>query len=118
VQIEKLSPFFTSTTAKVVIAGVAVVSAATIVLASGIIDWLACESEGSAACDRQSLAHAQVIVGWIAAGVLLVSGALQFWRRGVVAAIALVFAAASVVTWALMADAAVHGWDDLKFFPF
>ncbi len=88
-----------------------------VVLSAGLIDWLACESGSSAACDRQPLAHAQDIVGWAAAGALLAAGALQFWRSRGVALTALALAAAMLLVWALMADAAVHGWDDLKLLP-
>jgi hypothetical protein len=116
-RIEKPSSILASRSARFAIFVVTAAAAAAIVLAAGTLDWLACESEPSAACDRQALAHTQFVVGWAAAGVLLTAGTLQFWRNRVVAAIAFLLAAATVVTWALLADAAVHGWDDLKFFP-
>jgi hypothetical protein len=38
------------------------------------------------------------------------------WRRVAVATFTL--AVGTYLTWAVVADAAVHGWDDLKLFPF
>jgi len=101
-----------------VILVIAVGATTAIVLSAGIIDWLACESGPSAACDRQSLAHAQYVTGWVAAGALVTAAALQFWRSRATAVSALALATAIVIVWALMADAAVHGWDDLKLLPF
>jgi uncharacterized membrane protein len=118
VQMERPNAIFASRAARVAIFVIAAVAAAAVALAAGLFDWLSCESGPSAACDRRSLAHAQLIVGWVAAGVALGAGALELWRGRVLATIALVLAVATVVFWALLADAAVHGWDDLKVFPF
>jgi hypothetical protein len=87
------------------------------VLVGGLVDLLACENEGTPACARQDLASAQfklAILGLIPASVLVLA-ALLGKRRLAVAAV--VVAVPLYLVWALLLDAAVHGWDDLKLLP-
>jgi hypothetical protein len=83
-----------------------------------VLDWLTCESGPSEACDRKDLARLQL---QIAVAGLVPSLAFAFawiggWRR--VAVATFILAVGAYLTWAVVADAAVHGWGDLKFFPF
>jgi hypothetical protein len=87
------------------------------VLVGGAASWLACENEGTPACARQDLASAQftlAILGLIPSFVLVLA-ALLGKRRLAIAAVAL--GVPLYLAWALLLDAAVHGWDDLKLFP-
>jgi hypothetical protein len=79
------------------------------------IQFVACDELGpSEACDRQQLANIQLGVALVA----LVPGSIFVWhvwrkqRRRALVSGALVFVA--YFTWALLADAAVHGWDELR----
>jgi len=86
--------------------------------AAGLIDWLACDVEPSEACERHELARLQL--GVAAAGAIpsiVVAGALVA-RKRLAGVLALVLAVLFYGTWAVLADAAVHGWDDLKLIPF
>lgn len=86
-------------------------------LVAGVVDWLACENEGTPACDRQDLAFAQymlALVGLVPAVVLVVAAALRTRR---LAALALAIGVPLYIVWAILLDAAVHGWDDLKLAP-
>jgi hypothetical protein len=87
-----------------------------VVLLAGAIDWLACESEGSEACGRQNLARAQlyVAVAGLVPALLLV---VDTWRGSRRAVAWLVLGVAVYAVWGLLADAAVHGWDDLVLVP-
>ena len=80
------------------------------------IQWLACESGPSLACDRKELADAQLAVAVAGLAPLLLL-AWASWRGQRYAWIWLAVAALTYLAWALLADAAVHGWDDLRFFP-
>jgi hypothetical protein len=85
---------------------------------AAVLDWLACESGGSEACDRTELAQLQLqiaVVG-LAPSMAFAVAWIGGWRRVAVATFGL--AVGTYLTWAVVADAAVHGWDDLKFFPF
>jgi hypothetical protein len=87
------------------------------VLVGGATSWLACENEGTPACARQGLASAQfalAIVGLVPAFVLLLATLLGKRRIGIAVA---VLGVAVYSAWALLLDAAVHGWDDLKLLP-
>ena len=87
------------------------------VLVAGAVDWLACENEGTPACSRQELASTQLtvaLVGLVPAVALLVAVAL---RRRRLAWLTLALGVAVYLTWALLVDAAVHGWDDLRLVP-
>jgi hypothetical protein len=87
------------------------------VLAGYAVNWLACENQGTPACARQDLALAQfqlALVGLIPAFVLVFAVVLRK-RRVAVAAVAL--GVTLYLTWALLLDAAVHGWDDLTLLP-
>jgi hypothetical protein len=87
------------------------------VLVAGTWDWLACENEGTEACRRQDLASAQfelAIVGLVPALVLVVAAALGKRR---LAAFALAVGVPLYVAWAVLLDAAIHGWDHLKLLP-
>jgi hypothetical protein len=79
--------------------------------------WLACENEGTEACRREDLAWAQyvlAIVGLVPA-VALVVAVLFSKRRLAIGAVAV--GVPLYLAWALLLDAAVHGWDDLKLIP-
>lgn len=87
------------------------------VLVASVADWLACENEGTEACKRQDLASDQqvvAIIGLVPAVVLVVAAALGKRR---LAALALVVGVPLYLTWAILLDAAVHGWDDLRLAP-
>jgi hypothetical protein len=87
------------------------------VLVAGVTSWLACENEGTPACARQDLVSAQftlAIVGLIPSFVLVLA-ALLGMRRLAIAAV--VVGVPLYVVWAILLDAAVHGWDDLKLLP-
>jgi hypothetical protein len=84
---------------------------------AGLVDWLACENEGTPACGRQDLASAQFTlakIGLVPALVLVVAAALGKKRLG---ALALAVGVPLYLAWALLMDAAIHGWDDLKLVP-
>jgi hypothetical protein len=86
-------------------------------LVAGAVNWLACENEGTPACDRQDLAFGQFVlamIGLLPALVLVVAAAV---RKRWVAALALAVGVPLYLVWALLLDAAVHGWDDLKLIP-
>jgi hypothetical protein len=87
------------------------------VLAGWAANWLACENRGTPACARQDLASAQVtlaLVGLLPALVLVLATVLGK-RRLAIAAV--VVGVPLYLAWALLLDAAVHGWDDLKLLP-
>lgn len=91
--------------------------AAFAVLVGGVTNWLACENEGTPACARQDLASAQfalAVVGLIPSFVLVLA-ALLGKRRLAVAAV--VVGVLLYLAWAILLDAAVHGWDDLRLIP-
>lgn len=86
-------------------------------LVAGVVNWLACENEGSEACGRQDLAFAQFIlamIGLVPALALVVAAALPRRR---IAALALAVGVPVYLAWAVLMDAAIHGWDDLKLVP-
>jgi hypothetical protein len=86
-------------------------------LVAGVVNWLACENEGTEACGRQDLAFAQfvlAIIGLVPALALVVAAALAKRR---LAALALAVGVPLYLAWAVLMDAAVHGWDDLKLVP-
>jgi hypothetical protein len=86
-------------------------------LVAGVANWLACENQGTPACNRQDLASAQftlATIGLAPALVLVVAVALGKKR---IAALALVVGVPLYLAWALLLDAAIHGWDDLKLVP-
>jgi hypothetical protein len=81
------------------------------------VNWLACENEGTEACARQDLAYAQyivAIVGLVPAVALVLAVAL---KKRWLAALALAVGVPLYLAWAVLLDAAVHGWDDLKLLP-
>jgi hypothetical protein len=88
-------------------------AAAFSVLPSLAVQWLACENEGTEACSRQSLADVvpMVAVAGLLPAILLVWDAWRGRRR---ALIWLAVGLAVYAFWAILLDAAVHGWDDLK----
>lgn len=91
--------------------------AAFALLVAGVVNWLACENEGTEACGRQDLAFAQLvlaIIGLVPALVLVVAAAL---RKRRIAALAMAIGVPVYLAWAVLMDAAVHGWDDLKLVP-
>jgi hypothetical protein len=86
-------------------------------LAAGTWKWLACENEGTEACGRADLAFAQfvlAIVGFVPALTLVIAAVLG--KRWLVVA-ALAVGLPLYAVWAVMLDAAIHGWDDLKLVP-
>lgn len=86
------------------------------VLPAGAWKWLACENQGTPACERKPLADAQFIVACVgvAAALLLVWDTARFRRRALVW---LAIGIAIYIAWAVLLDAAIHGWDDLKLLP-
>jgi hypothetical protein len=101
-----------------VLASLALLAAACFtLLPAGAWKWLACENEGSEACGRKALADAQFVVACvgIAPAMLLVWDTIRgnhrtlLWRGAGLAV---------YVAWAVLLDAALHGWDDLKLVPF
>jgi hypothetical protein len=109
---------FPSLALRIATALAAVAAAAFVAYFAAVLDWLACESGPSEACDRKDLARLQLE---IAVAGLVPSLAFAFawiggWRR--VAVATLMLAVGTYLTWTVVADAAIHGWDDLKFFPF
>lgn len=86
------------------------------VLPAGVWKWLACENEGTEACGRKSLADAQFMVacGGIGPALLLVFDTVRGSRR---ALLWLAVGIATYVAWAVLLDAAIHGWDDLRLVP-
>jgi hypothetical protein len=100
------------------LAAVGVFGAACVaVLAATAVDWLACENEGTPACARQDLASTQqmvALVGLVPAVVLIVAAALGKRR---LALLALAIGVPLYLAWAVLLDAAVHGWDDLNIVP-
>lgn len=86
-------------------------------LVAGVVNWLACENQGTEACSRQDLAFAQFIlamIGLVPALALVVAAALPNRRM---AALALSVGVPVYLAWAVLMDAAIHGWDDLKLVP-
>lgn len=85
---------------------------------AAVIDWLACDTEPSQACDRKDLARLQLQVALVglAPSLAFALAWIGGWRR--LALAMFILAVGAYLTWAVLADAAVHGWDDLKFFPF
>jgi hypothetical protein len=84
---------------------------------AGIVNWLACENEGTEACSREDLAFAQFIlaaIDLVPALALAVAAALANRRM---AALALAVGVPVYLAWAVLMDAAIHGWDDLKLVP-
>jgi hypothetical protein len=87
------------------------------VLVGAATEWLACENEGTPACSRQNLASAQftlALIGLVPAFTLVLAAV---FRKRLLALASIVLGAALYLAWALLLDAAVHGWDDLKLFP-
>ncbi|MDP9490948.1 MAG: hypothetical protein M3P42_01900 [Actinomycetota bacterium] len=84
---------------------------------AAVIDWLACDTEPSQACDRKDLARLQLQIAVVGLAPIFAFAVAWIgeWRR--VAVAMFILAVGSYLTWAVLADAAVHGWDDLKFFP-
>lgn len=85
-------------------------------LPAGAWKWLACENQGTPACERKPLADAQFVVACVgvAPAIFLVWDTMRRSRRALVW---LGIGIAVYVAWALLLDAAVHGWDDLKLLP-
>jgi hypothetical protein len=99
------------------VALVALGGACIAVFAANAVNWLACESAGSEACERQDLASTQLVVaaaGLVPAIVLVVAVARGNRR---LTALALVVGVPLYLGWAILVDAAVHGWDDLALVP-
>ena len=87
------------------------------VFVGGVTNWLACENEGTPACERQDLAFTQyvlAIVGLVPALALVVAAAL---RKRRLAMLALAVGVPLYLVWAVLLDAATHGWDDLTLLP-
>jgi hypothetical protein len=84
---------------------------------SAVWNWLACENQRTPACERQDLASTALtvaIVGIVPAVALVAAAALGKRR---LALVALVVGGATYIAWAVLLDAAVHGWDDLRLLP-
>jgi hypothetical protein len=102
--------------ARVVLAVVPSAAAVASVPFAWAIDWLACEENTSEACTRQGLADVQHAVAWVGLVPALAFTFAFLTGRRRLAMLALAAAVAVYVTWAVLADAAVHGWDDLLSF--
>ena len=78
--------------------------------------WLACENAGTEACGRKDLADVQFTVACIGVlpALLLVVDTLRGSRR---ALLWLGIGVGVYAAWAVLLDAAIHGWDDLKLLP-
>jgi hypothetical protein len=102
----------------VLLGGAALVGGAVFAfLVAGVTNWLACENEGTPACARQELAFWQWVVsmvGFVPIVVLVLAAAFEKHR---LARVALAVGVAVYIAWAVLLDAAVHGWDDLKLLP-
>jgi|SRR5215211_6534636 len=109
---------FPSLALRIATALAAVAAAAFAAYFAAVLDWLACESGPSEACDRQDLARLQlqIALAGLAPTLAFAFVWIRGWRRVAVATFILVVG--TYLSWAVVADAAVHGWDDLKFFPF
>lgn len=86
-------------------------------LVGAVTNWLACENGGTEACARQGLASAQfklAIVGLVPASLLVLAATLG--KRNLAIA-SLAVGIPLYLTWAILLDAAVHGWDDMKLLP-
>lgn len=87
------------------------------ILVSGTWQWLACVNEGTEACAREHLAFAAfvlAIVGAVAPLTLAVAAVVGHKR---LAAAAGAVGVPLYVTWAVVFDAAGHGWDELTLVP-
>jgi hypothetical protein len=109
---------FRSLALRIAVGFTAVAAAGFAAFFAAVLDWLACESGGSEACDRKHLARLQLQVAVVGLALIFAFAVAWIggWRR--VAVAMFVLAAGTYLTWAVLADAAVHGWDDLKLFPF
>jgi len=85
-------------------------------LVAGAVNWRACENQGTPACDRQDLGFGQFILAMIGLVPLLLVVAVAVRKRWV-ATVALAVGVPLYLAWALLLDAAVHGWDDLTLVP-
>jgi hypothetical protein len=93
-------------------------AAVTAVMFAWVLDWGACLEETSEACSRQGLASLQLAMAAVAAVPALgLAVSIVFGRRRA-ALVLVVVAAVAYASWAVLADAAHHGWDDLKVVPF
>jgi hypothetical protein len=86
------------------------------VLPAWVATWLACENQGTPACERKPLADAQFVVACVgvAPAILLVWDTVRRSRR---ALLWLGMGVAIYAAWPLLLDAAIHGWDDVKLVP-
>lgn len=101
-----------------VLAVLALVAGAFAILLGWAVDILACDSGGSEACERKGLARAQFFVALACAGLLWGFVATVIGRRFQLARALLGFAVPLYLVWALLNDAAVHGWgSDMTFVP-
>jgi hypothetical protein len=87
------------------------------VLGGWATDWLACHNEGTETCELQGTARAQFYVAL--AGLIPLTLFVRALRhdQGRQALVWLAVAILTYLTWGVLNDAAVHGWDDLKYFP-
>jgi hypothetical protein len=93
-------------------------AAATAVLFAGVLNWLACLEETSEACGRQGLANVQLALAAVAAiPAFGLAASILFGRRRA-ALVLVIVGVVAYASWAVLADAAHHGWDDLKVVPF
>jgi hypothetical protein len=103
----------------VVLGALAIPASLVALLVAYLVDGYACDTEGSAACARQSLASLQF---WVAiAGVGLVTGFFicAVRRKVTLAWLLLGCSVLFYVGWGILNDAAVHGWgSDMALNPF
>lgn len=93
-------------------------AAAAAFFVAGLIEWLACDVESSEACERHGLAQLQLTVATAAIAPSLALAVAVLTRKRRTALLGLAAAIAFDAAWAVLADAAVHGWDDLRLVPF
>jgi hypothetical protein len=105
------------TPGRVLLALVPLAAAIATVPVAWAIDWVACDESTSEACARQGLAHAQRVVASVGIVPALAFTVAFLTGRRRLAWAMLAAAVAVYVTWGLLADAAVHGWDDLRLVP-
>jgi hypothetical protein len=95
----------------------AVAAGAVAILAGWAVDFVACESP-SEACERKDLARAQLFVALACGGLLWGFVAAVAGRRLRLARVLLGLAIPVYLAWALLNDAAVHGWgSDMTLVP-
>jgi hypothetical protein len=96
----------------------ALVGSCVVLAVAWATSFVAClESTGTDACGRKDLATVQLIVACVAFIPVLTLVYGVWVGRTRLAWFALANTVAVYALWALLNDAAVHGWDDLRLIP-